>query len=120
MTSQLFTPFVLRDLTLKNRIVIAPMCTYSATDGFASDWHLAHLGKFALGGAAALLCSALAIGRGHVAEVSPRHVDHCAQECLVHRLERCEFGFGQKAGQSHIAVGRKRGAVVLGQRVVHR
>jgi 2,4-dienoyl-CoA reductase-like NADH-dependent reductase (Old Yellow Enzyme family) len=61
MTTQLFTPFTLRNLTLKNRIVIAPMCTYSAIDGKASDWHLAHLGKFALGGAAAILTEAAAV-----------------------------------------------------------
>ena len=61
MTPQLFTPFSLRGLTLKNRIVIAPMCTYSATDGLASDWHMAHLGKFALGGAAAILTEAAAV-----------------------------------------------------------
>ncbi|MGB0852160.1 MAG: NADH:flavin oxidoreductase/NADH oxidase [Pikeienuella sp.] len=61
MTPQLFTPLKVRELTFKNRIVIAPMCTYSATDGFASDWHLAHLGKFALGGAAAILTEAAAV-----------------------------------------------------------
>lgn len=67
MTPQLFTPITIRDLTLKNRIVIAPMCTYSATDGFASDWHMAHLGKFALGGAAAILTEAAAVqARGRI------------------------------------------------------
>jgi len=47
----LFTPFQLRDLTLKNRVVVSPMATYSACDGFATDWHVAHIGKLAAGGA---------------------------------------------------------------------
>ena len=48
--SQLFSPFTLRELTLRNRTVIAPMCQYSAQHGYANDWHLVHLGRFALGG----------------------------------------------------------------------
>jgi 2,4-dienoyl-CoA reductase-like NADH-dependent reductase (Old Yellow Enzyme family) len=48
--SKLFSPLTLRDLTLKNRTVVSPMCQYSAKHGFANDWHLVHLGRFALGG----------------------------------------------------------------------
>ncbi len=48
--SQLFSPFTLRGLTLRNRTVVAPMCQYSAQHGVANDWHLVHLGRFALGG----------------------------------------------------------------------
>jgi 2,4-dienoyl-CoA reductase-like NADH-dependent reductase (Old Yellow Enzyme family) len=48
--TQLFSPFTVRGLTLKNRLVVAPMCQYSAKGGFANDWHLVHLGRFALGG----------------------------------------------------------------------
>ncbi|MGY3620109.1 NADH:flavin oxidoreductase/NADH oxidase [Bradyrhizobium sp. USDA 10063] len=47
----LFTPLQLRDLELKNRIVVSPMATYSAREGFATDWHTAHIGKLAAGGA---------------------------------------------------------------------
>lgn len=47
----LFTPFTLRNLTLRNRIGVSPMCQYSSNDGFASDWHLVHLGSRAAGGA---------------------------------------------------------------------
>ena len=46
--SQLFSPFALGALSLRNRIVVAPMCQYSAIDGEASDWHLIHLGHLAL------------------------------------------------------------------------
>ena len=50
-TPLLFTPLQLRGLTLKNRLVISPMCTYTAHEGIANDWHLVHLGKLASGGA---------------------------------------------------------------------
>ncbi len=57
----LFTPIKLRDLTLKNRIVVSPMCQYSAKDGFVTDWHFVHLGKFAQGGAGAVFVEASAV-----------------------------------------------------------
>jgi len=47
----MFTPFRLRDLTLPNRVVVSPMCQYSAEDGMPNDWHLVHLGTRAMGGA---------------------------------------------------------------------
>ncbi|MBL0938351.1 MAG: NADH:flavin oxidoreductase/NADH oxidase [Gemmatimonadaceae bacterium] len=59
--SALFTPFALRSLTLRNRIGVAPMCQYSSIDGFATDWHLVHLGGFATGGAALVICEATAV-----------------------------------------------------------
>ena len=48
--SLLFSPLTLRDLTLRNRTVVAPMCQYSSRHGLANDWHFVHLGRFALGG----------------------------------------------------------------------
>lgn len=47
----MFQPFRLRDMTLVNRVMVSPMCQYSATDGMPGDWHLAHLGSLAQGGA---------------------------------------------------------------------
>lgn len=47
--SQLFSPISMRDVTLSNRIVVAPMCQYLSEDGNANDWHLMHLGQFAMG-----------------------------------------------------------------------
>ncbi len=47
----LFTPFRIRDLVLLNRVVVSPMCQYSASDGTVDDWHLVHLGSRAIGGA---------------------------------------------------------------------
>jgi 2,4-dienoyl-CoA reductase-like NADH-dependent reductase (Old Yellow Enzyme family) len=59
--SQLFTPITLGKQTLSNRIVIAPMCQYSAVDGQATDWHLIHLGHLALSGAGLLFIEATAV-----------------------------------------------------------
>lgn len=59
--SALFEPIELRGLTLENRIVVSPMCQYSAVDGDASDWHVIHLGHLALGGAGLLILEATAV-----------------------------------------------------------
>ena len=59
----LFTPVELRGVRLRNRVVISPMCQYSAEDGHVTDWHLVHLGKFAQGGAGAVFVEATAIER---------------------------------------------------------
>ena len=60
----LFTPLQLRGLTLKNRLVISPMCTYTAHEGIANDWHLVHLGKLASGGAGMVFTEVVAVARG--------------------------------------------------------
>jgi 2,4-dienoyl-CoA reductase-like NADH-dependent reductase (Old Yellow Enzyme family) len=57
----LFTPLEVGDLRLKNRIVIAPMCQYSAEEGCMTDWHVIHLGHLALSGAALLTIEATAV-----------------------------------------------------------
>ncbi|MGY8525604.1 NADH:flavin oxidoreductase/NADH oxidase [Paracidovorax citrulli] len=59
--SKLFEPLSIGGLTLANRIVIAPMCQYSAQDGCATDWHLIHLGQLALSGAGMLILEATAV-----------------------------------------------------------
>lgn len=59
--SKLFSPATLRGLTLRNRTVVAPMCQYSAQDGFANDWHFVHLGRFALGGFGLVMLEATAV-----------------------------------------------------------
>ena len=57
----LFSPFALRGLTLRNRIVVSPMCQYSAENGQAQGWHMIHLGNLALSGAAILFLEATAV-----------------------------------------------------------
>jgi 2,4-dienoyl-CoA reductase-like NADH-dependent reductase (Old Yellow Enzyme family) len=59
--SHLFTPLEVGGLSLDNRIVIAPMCQYSAVDGCMTDWHMLHLGSLALSGAALLTIEATAV-----------------------------------------------------------
>ncbi len=59
--SKLFTPFTLGRLSLANRIVIAPMCQYSAIEGQATDWHLIHLGNLAFSGAGLLIVEATGV-----------------------------------------------------------
>jgi 2,4-dienoyl-CoA reductase-like NADH-dependent reductase (Old Yellow Enzyme family) len=61
MPSPLFTPISFRGLELPNRIMISPMCQYSAVEGSATDWHLIHLGHLALGGAGLLCVEATAV-----------------------------------------------------------
>jgi 2,4-dienoyl-CoA reductase-like NADH-dependent reductase (Old Yellow Enzyme family) len=61
MNPALFSPLTLRQLTLENRIVVSPMCQYSALDGTAQDWHLMHLGQLALSGVGLLITEAAAV-----------------------------------------------------------
>jgi len=63
MPSALFSPFRLADLNLANRIVVSPMCQYSANDGAASDWHLTHLGMLANSGAGLLVVESTHVER---------------------------------------------------------
>jgi 2,4-dienoyl-CoA reductase-like NADH-dependent reductase (Old Yellow Enzyme family) len=71
MASALFTPFRMRDLELPNRIVVSPMCQYAAEDGSATDWHLMHLGQFAMGAAGLVITEAT-----HVSAIG-RITSHC-------------------------------------------
>ena len=57
----LFCPLKIKNIEFKNRIVVSPMCEYSSTDGFANDWHLVHLGAFAVGGASLVFTEATAV-----------------------------------------------------------
>jgi 2,4-dienoyl-CoA reductase-like NADH-dependent reductase (Old Yellow Enzyme family) len=60
-SASLFAPLELGNITLPNRIVVSPMCQYSAEDGFANDWHLVHLGSRAVGGAGLVITEATAV-----------------------------------------------------------
>ena len=59
--SNLFSPITIKNLSLKNRIVVSPMCQYSAEDGFTSDYHLVHLGSRAMGGAGLIITEAASV-----------------------------------------------------------
>src|SRR3954449_10655037 len=59
--ANLFSPLTIRDVYFRNRIAVSPMCQYSCEDGFATDWHLVHLGSRAVGGAALVMAEASAV-----------------------------------------------------------
>jgi len=59
--SILFSPIQIKNVVLKNRIVVSPMCEYSSIDGFANNWHLVHLGSRAVGGAGLIITEATAV-----------------------------------------------------------
>ncbi|MCC6651956.1 MAG: NADH:flavin oxidoreductase/NADH oxidase [Candidatus Eisenbacteria bacterium] len=98
MSAQLFTPFVQRSLEFRNRIVVSPMCQYSATAGVANDWHLVHLGARAVGGAGALLVEATAVlpeGRitpGDLGLWSDEQVDALARVARFSESQGCAPG----------------------------
>ena len=81
----LFSELPLKNMTLSNRIVVSPMCQYSAINGFATDWHLVHLGQFAIGRAAVVIQEATAvsaIGRisyGDLGIWSDEHIEKLKQ-----------------------------------------
>jgi 2,4-dienoyl-CoA reductase-like NADH-dependent reductase (Old Yellow Enzyme family) len=107
MTSELFTPLTIRGLTLKNRIVLSPMLTYSANNGHVTDWHLAHLGKFAVGGTALVFMEST--------KVDPRGCTTARDAGLwkdefvepLKRITRFIQSFGAKAGIQLGHSGRK-------------
>jgi anthraniloyl-CoA monooxygenase len=95
----MFTPFPLRSLTLRNRVVVSPMCMYSAEDGLISDFHLVHLGSRALGGAGLVMtemtCVAAdaRISPGCAGLYRPEHADAWRRVVeFVHRHTRAAIG----------------------------
>jgi 2,4-dienoyl-CoA reductase-like NADH-dependent reductase (Old Yellow Enzyme family) len=61
LMSKLFSPLVIKNITLRNRIVMSPMCQYSSIDGFTNDWHMVHLGSRASGGTGLIIAEATAV-----------------------------------------------------------
>src|SRR6478735_11422295 len=61
MTSILFSPITIRELTVRNRLWVAPMCQYSAVGGVPQEWHHTHLAQFASGGAGIVMAEATAV-----------------------------------------------------------
>jgi len=59
--AHLFSPLKIKSIEFRNRIVVSPMCEYSSEDGFATDWHLVHLGSRAVGGAGLIITEAIAV-----------------------------------------------------------
>ena len=108
--SDLFSPLTLRGTTLRNRIVVSPMCQYSAVDGMPNDWHLVHLGQFAVGGAALVLTEAAAVSPE--GRISPQDAGIWNDEQAQRWGRVVEFiqGQGALAGVQLAHAGRKASA----------
>jgi len=103
----LFEPLQLRELTLKNRIVVSPMCQYSSQDGFANEWHFVHLGTRAVGGAGLVFTEAAAVtpeGR-----ISPQDLGIWKEEHVepLARIVKFVHAQGAVAGMQLAHAGRK-------------
>ena len=103
----LFSPFAMRGVTLRNRIVVSPMCQYSADDGAATDWHLVHLGSRAVGGAGLIIVEATAVEpRGRISPEDSGLWDDKHVEPLARIVRFCK-GQGAAMGMQLAHAGRK-------------
>ena len=106
-TPKLFEPITFRSVTARNRIVVAPMCQYSATDGLGDDWHVQHLGARAMGGAGIVFTEAT-----HVSAIG-RITPHCLglwnaeHQALLSRLTAIIARGGAVPGIQIAHAGRK-------------
>jgi 2,4-dienoyl-CoA reductase-like NADH-dependent reductase (Old Yellow Enzyme family) len=108
----LFQPLTIRGVTLKNRIVVSPMCQYSSVDGLADDWHLVHLGSRAVGGAGLLFVEATAVtAKGRITPSDMGIWDDCHIEPLA-RIARFIHRMGGVAGIQLAHAGRKASCLV--------
>jgi anthraniloyl-CoA monooxygenase len=104
----MFTPFRLRDLVLANRVVVSPMCQYSAEDGMPDDWHLVHLGSRAVGGAGLVMAEMTDVARE--ARISPGCTGLYKREHATGWKRIVDFvhlGSGAKIGIQLAHAGRK-------------
>ena len=105
--THLFDPLTIRDITFANRVFVSPMCEYSSTDGFATDWHFVHLGSRAIGGAGLIFTEATAVtpeGR-----ISPQDLGIYRDEHIepLARIVRFISEQGAIAGMQLAHAGRK-------------
>jgi len=103
----LFDPLSIRGLTFPNRVFVSPMCEYSSPDGFATDWHLVHLGSRAVGGAGLVLTEATAVtpeGRISPEDLGIWQDDHVE---MLARITRFIHAQGSIAGTQLAHAGRK-------------
>ena len=105
--TDLLSPLTIRGVTLRNRIVMSPMCQYSAVEGMASDWHLVHLGSRAVGGAALIIVEATAVTRD--GRISPGDMGIWGDEHIepLARIARFVHSQGAIAGIQLAHAGRK-------------
>jgi len=108
MATTLFSPITLRGLTLANRIVVSPMCQYSATEGSAADWHLMHLGKFAVSGVGLVIVEATHVeARGRITHGCLGLYSDNNEKELGRVVDFCRRAGGAKLGIQLSHSGRK-------------
>jgi NADPH2 dehydrogenase len=113
MSSPLFSPLRLAGLDLANRIVISPMCQYSADDGSATDWHMMHLGMLANSGAALVVVEATAVERsGRITHGDLGLYSDDNESALGRVIEQCRRRGSAKFGIQIGHAGRKASAAV--------
>jgi len=103
----LFEPFQLRGLTLRNRIVVSPMCQYSSDEGFANDWHFVHLASRAIGGAALVFTEASAVTAEGRISPDDLGIWDDVQAGAFERISRFVKGEGAVFGMQLAHAGRK-------------
>ena len=108
MTSALFSPIRLADLELANRIVVAPMCMYSANDGVASDWHITHLGMLANSGAGLVIAEMTDVERhGRISHGCLGLYSDACEDALTRVVDHCHRIGTAKIGVQLAHAGRK-------------
>ena len=111
MTSALFSPITLRGLALDNRVVVSPMCQYSADDGSATDWHLMHLGQLAISGPGLLIVEATGVeARGRITHGCLGLYSDANEKALDRVLRFCRQHGKAKLGIQLAHAGRKASA----------
>jgi 2,4-dienoyl-CoA reductase-like NADH-dependent reductase (Old Yellow Enzyme family) len=105
--SQLFTPITLRDITVRNRVWVTPMCQYSAVDGVPNDWHLVHLGSFARGGAGLVFTEATSVTPDGRITPEDTGLWNDEQQAAWARIVEFVHGQGATAGIQLAHAGRK-------------
>ena len=104
----LFAPIQLRDLTLANRIMVSPMCQYSARDGCATDWHLMHLGQFAVSGVGLLMVEMTNVeARGRISPFCLGLYDDATERALRRVVTFCQRYAESPLGVQLAHAGRK-------------
>ncbi|HKH95409.1 MAG TPA: oxidoreductase, partial [Beijerinckiaceae bacterium] len=111
MTSALFSPIRIAELELPNRVVISPMCQYSARDGCMTDWHLTHLGSLANSGASLLVFEATAVERhGRISHGDVGLYDDDCEAAMARVIAHCRRIGTAKLGIQIAHAGRKASA----------
>ena len=109
---KLFSPIALRNLTLDNRIVLSPMCQYAAHEGLASDWHIVHLGKYALANLGLVITEATAVEpEGRISPMCLGLYSDAHQEALARTLRFFREYGTTKFGIQLAHAGRKSSAL---------